>query len=312
MHARTLEELSASPSINLDDLIDWSFNGEARARCEAQAAPYFKAFEAHKADRHQAISRKCEYLEAGPIVISTFNWGFRRLFENFVASCDHHGIACRAFTLLFPMDEDADAFARDLGFQTYYDGVSYGELPTGACKVFGDGDFRKCLFAKLAMTQDMLEIGADQLRQDVDMVWLRDPRQCLAQRMDHEGLDFLFMYDGPNPSCQPLHYNSGFVYIRNNSHSRYTWNFIFSNYASILSSGSEQVLINAVLNCLRERGLRCDRLPEEKFLNGHVISRAINEKKPLPASSASVVHASWTTNIEVKVAHLKRFGFWYL
>ena len=233
------------------------------------------------------------------------------MFENWAASCDRRGIDCRAFTLLFPMDEDADAFARKLGFQTYFDGVSYGDLPKEAAEAFGDDDFRKCMFAKIATTQDMLEIGADIIRQDVDMVWLHDPRSDLTRRMDRESLDFLFMDDGPNPLYQPLHYNSGFVCIRNNPCVRYAWDLVFSNYARILHYGGEQRLINVVLNFLRNRGLRCDRLPEDIYVNGHVISKAMRDDEPLPASSA-VIHTSWTANIEPKLIHLERFGHWYL
>jgi hypothetical protein len=57
--------------------------------------------------------------------------------------------------------------------------------------------------------------------------------------------------------------------------------------------------------------LRSARLPEDVFVNGHVISRAIDEKQPLPVSSA-VVHASWTINLEPELAHLKKIGLWYV
>ena len=198
MSARSLEALEAPPPDYFDALDDFSFNAESREVSEALAAPYFRAFEAGKAERRRTLRRIRKNLDAGPVVVSAFNWGFRRLVENWAASCDHHGIDCRAFTLLFPMDEGADRFARQLGFQTFFDGGSYGDLPTEAAKVFGDDIFRRCLFGKIAAAQDMLEIGADILRQDVDMVWLRDPRPYLTAQMDREALDFLFMDDGPN------------------------------------------------------------------------------------------------------------------
>ena len=311
MHMRTLGALAAPPAIKLSHLGKHRFDAEARAASEAKAAPYFEAFEAHKAERHRAIRKKCENLDAGPIVISTFNWGFRRLVENWAASCDRHGIDCRAFTLLFPMDEGADAFAQQLGFQTYFDGASYGELPIEACKVFGNADFRKCLFAKIATTQDMLEIGANVLRQDVDMVWMRDPRSYLTRRMERKSLDFLFMYDGPNHYFKPLYYNSGFVCIWNNQFTRYAWKLIFSSYPRMVHHGGEQLLINAILTALRDRGLRCNRLPEEVFVNGHVISKALADQASLPTSGA-VIHASWTANLEKKLEHLKHFGLWYV
>lgn len=308
---RSPEALSEHLPIAFPDLPGRPYDERARGACEARAASYFNAFEKNKSARRERLRDICGGLDSGPIIVSTFNWGYRRLVENWAASCHRHGINCRAHTLLFPMDAGADAFARDLGFRTFFDGVSYGELPTQPHEAFGDLNFRKCLFAKLATTQDMLEIGLDVLRQDVDLVWLRDPRAYLARRMDREGLDFLFMHDGPNPLYEPLHYNSGFVWIRNNAYSRHAWSQIFSNYARIFHYGSEQVAINVVLTFLRERGLRTARLPDDVFVNGHVLSRAMEKDQTLPAGCA-VVHASWTKNIELKLAHLEKFGLWYV
>ena len=308
---RSLDALSAPPFMNLDGLSDHTFEGELKAALEDRAAPYFENFDAQKAVRHRAIRSICEDLEEGPIVACTFNWGFRQLFENWIASCDRHGIDCRAFTLVFPMDEQADRFVRERGFKTYFDGLSYGDVPMEACEVFGDETFRKCMFAKIAVTQDMLEIGADVLFQDVDMVWLRDPRPDLWQRADSESLDFLFMFDGPNRLYEPLHYNTGFYCVRNNPFSCHAWDAVFSNFARILHCGSDQPLINRVLSFLLNRGLRCDRLAEDVFINGHVMVQAARDHKPLPASGA-VVHASWTANIEKKLTFLKQFDLWYI
>jgi len=311
MTKMTLKEFVAPPAAYFDDMSGYPYDEKGRACCEAKAAPYYAVFEQNRSERRRALSAMRDELAAGPVLVSTFNWGFRRLVENWVASCDRHGIDCRSFTLLFPMDEAADEFARELGFQTYFDGTSYGRLPKEACKAFGDDDFRMALFAKIAATQDMLRVGADVLRQDVDIVWLGDPRAYLRGRMARRSLDFQFMDDGPNPIYRPLHFNSGFVYIANTAASRFAWDLVFSSYARVIHYGSEQRVINIVMSYLADRGLRCERLPEMEFVNGHVIGEALGGDEKMPEAS-TVIHASWTPNLDEKLKRLKRLGLWYI
>ena len=278
---------------------------------QAMSEPFFECFAKNRDGRVRQLRRTRAQLEDGPVVVSTFNWGYREMLANWVASCDRNKIDCRAFTLLFPTDQRAAAFATDLGLRTYYDGDSYGELPTEACEVFGDQNFRRMMFAKIAMTRDMLDVGGDIILQDVDIVWQHDPRADLVRRAERHGLDMLFMYDGPNQLYQPLYYNSGFVFIRANPFTRHAWETVFSNYGRVLAEGAEQRLINAVVNFLRPRGLSTDRLPEETYVNGHVLSRLLKNGDGLPGGS-TVVHASWTSDLKRKIVHMKQFGLWYI
>ena len=307
----SLTDFAVPPPAYFDEMSGYPYDEKGRRNCEAQAAPYYAAFERNKGARRQKLNAIREKLAPGPVLVSTFNWGFRCLVENWAASCDRHGIDCRSFTLLFPMDEEADAFARGLGFQTYFDGTSYGQQPKEAAGAFGDGKFRMALFAKLAATQDMLRIGADVLRQDVDLVWLRDPRPYLTRRMKCDALDFQFMDDGPNGLYRPLHLNSGFACIANTASARFAWDLVFSNYARVIHFGSEQRVINIILCFLAGRGLRCDRLPEMEFVNGHVIVNALKGSQEMPEGSF-VIHASWTHNLEQKLERLKTLGLWYI
>jgi hypothetical protein len=287
------------------------YEGEVREYYETRAQAYYAAFESNRAARQDAIRRSAEALDAGPIVVTSFNWGYRQLVHNWAASCDRYAIDCRRFTLLFPTDARAEAFAKDLGFVTYFDAVSYGELPEKAHEKFGDSSYRKSLFAKIASTQDALATGRDLLRQDADLVWFRDPRPGLAARAAEEDLHYLFMNDGPNPMHAPLHYNSGFVFIRGDDLARAAWKEVFSSYARMLHCGSEQKIVNGIISKLTPRGVRHARLPDDTFVNGHVISEIINNGGTLPESPA-VVHVSWTANIDKKLEHLQRFGLWYL
>jgi hypothetical protein len=278
---------------------------------QGEAGTYLAAFDRDRAARVRKLARTRAQLQDGPVVVSTFNWGFRHILENWVASCDRNAIDCRIFTLLFPADRDADLFAKRLGLRTYFDGESYGALPVEAAEEFGDDSFRRMMFAKIAMTVDMLDAGGDFIRQDVDLVWTRDPRAELADHARRSGLDMLFMYDGPNRVHQPLYYNTGFVFIRSNPFTRHVWKTVLANYGHVLAEGGEQRLINTVMSFFQARGLHTARLDETAYMNGHVISRVLDHGGELPRGSA-VVHASWTKNMDAKIAHMKRFGFWYL
>ena len=271
------------------------------------AASYMKAFGKNRAARIGQLRRIRSQLDEGVVTLSMFNWGYNELFKNWVASCDLNKIDCRRNTLMFPTDEESDSLARKLGFRTYFDGQSYGEIPSTASESFGDGDFRRIIFAKIAMVQDMLEIEGDYLRQDIDLVWFADPREALRLKAEKDGLDMMFMADGPNAAHQPLHYNSGFVFLKNNPFTRYAWDQIFSNYGQILVAGGEQRMINLILACLKERGLRTAKLPENQYVNGHVFVKT----GAVPKNSV-VGHASWTSNIEAKKKIMSNLGLWYL
>ena len=310
---------SASPftsvdrSIDVDALFSAPDDDGLRRKFEPMAAAFLEAHAAGEAERLATLRLLAADLEPGPIVVSTFNRDYSILLSNWASSCYEHGIECQAFTLLFPTDRAADEHARSLGFKTYFDGVSYGVQSAAAHGAFGDEDFRRFLFAKLATTRDALMAGRDVLRQDVDVVWLRDPRRYLTKRMASEGLDFLFMYDGPSHMHAPLNFNTGFVQIRNTPAAHSAWEMLFRGCATVMRVGGEQRVLNALFNVLNREGLRCGRLEENVFTNGHAISRLLLEggTGALPASSA-VIHASWTANIHDKIAHLKQFGHWYL
>jgi len=308
-HERTLDELIRDP-VTFRDAVH-AFDPEHYQRCQSIATPYYQAYHRNKEARLSALQELCRRMNRSTFVVSTFNTGFTSMLANWAASCDRHHIDCRAATILFPMDKNADHFARGLGFETYYDGASYGDLPTKYSEAFGDADFVKCMFIKTAMIQDLLLLGYDVLLHDIDMVWFKDPLPYLQAKATEQDHDFLFMYDGINPLYQPLYYNSGFAYIKNNEFSRYTWQLVFDSYDWMIYYASNQVVVNIVINALRERGLRTHRLAEHKFVNGHVVVKAIKEGVRL-AAPEYVVHMSWTANLTHKVERFKQHGMWYL
>jgi hypothetical protein len=177
---------------------------------------------------------------------------------------------------------------------------------------YGDEAFTRCMFAKSAVVHDVLALGRDLLFQDVDIVWRSDPLQKLSERAEHAGLDFQFMYDGPNRRFQPMQLNSGFFFVRCTELSRYAWTLVFENHDKVMSYRSQQMVVNQVMSSLRERGLRVSRLPEREYRNGHGAHRIEHRKEEAEFSDARVVHVSWTADIENKLAKLRDNGLWYL
>ena len=231
--------------------VDDLFYAKASRRdaARAAAAPYY---EAHRAGASQRLERLADIrgrLEEGPIVVTPFNEGFSDLFRNWAASCRAHSIDPRAFSIVFPMDEAADALARGMGFETYFDGASYGKLPRESVATYGNGDFARCMFIKSAIVQDALQLEDDVLYQDIDLVWRRDPRAYLGLRARQQALDFQFMYDGWNPRFQPLCFNTGFFYVSNNELSRCAWSVVFDHFAEVVHYGSQQVVVNIAMSC---------------------------------------------------------------
>jgi len=291
--------------MSIDPIAKAQFFNQARE----QARRYLDQCEGRRDPRRARLRRICDEMGGTTFVVSTLNAGFVPLLRNWVASCDRHHIDCRCRTLLFPMDEVADEVARELGFATYFDIESYGEHPRAAIKTYGDTGFASCIFLKLAMAQDMLQLGYDLLLQDMDMVWFADPLPDLESRALIENLDFQFMRD-MNRFFQPLYYNSGFIYMRNNALTRHTWQKIFSNYDAVLFHRSDQTVVNQVVSCFKERGLRTARLPE-RYVDGQILLQAERARRELPADRL-VAHVNWTANLAQKIDRLKKLDLWYL
>jgi len=278
---------------------------EARKR----AKRYLKAFDQRRSARQAELRRICERMGRRTFVVSAFNAGFVPLMRNWAASCDRHGVDVRSQALLFPTDETADAAARELGFTTYFDIASYGPQPVEAVESYAAKGFDACVFLKLAMAQDMLDLGYDFLLQDMDLVWLADPVPELTERAMVDGLDFQFMRD-LNRRFQPLYYNSGFFFACNNVVTRRTWKTIFSAYDAVVFYRSDQTVLNQVVSCFKERGLRTARLPE-RYADGQILARVARGRATLP-EGAVVAHVNWTVNLAQKIERLKRVGLWYL
>ncbi|MEN0006202.1 MAG: putative nucleotide-diphospho-sugar transferase [Bacteroidota bacterium] len=283
---------------------------ELEVETKQAVAPFYDAFNQHRKERLATIGQLLKSLKEGVVVVSTFNKPFVELFLNFLAACEKHHIAVKEQVLFFPMDEAACEACAKVGVKYYYNRGAYGRMPSTSSG-FGHGGFRNFMFMKNAIVQDVLELGYDVLFMDIDMVWLRNPTSYLKRIADLGSYDFLFMYDGPNFRDRPLHYNTGFVYIRNTTLARQVWKVIFDNYDKIWVYRGQQGLVNQIMNHFEAQGLRNRVLNELQFVNGHLLTPRFKDFKAIP-DDAYVVHVSWTADLNAKRNRYKEYGLWYL
>jgi hypothetical protein len=268
-----------------------------------------QTFEAGSASRQRELRKLLKYRHRyNTVLVMTLNRGFSDLLQNWVASCDRHGIEVRSWTLIAAMDEETAQQFESMGFAVYLSTPAYGNPSPDSATVFGDLIFKDMMFAKTAVVQDVLSIGHDVLFQDVDMVWKKDPAEFLL-RPERHVLDAQFMYDGPNSMYAPLHANSGFFFLRNNERSRIFWQQVFDNFDKVFAYGGQQMHVNMLLVTSYFRGLKLDILKEAEFANGHLFS---NEDVSSLPTDPYVIHCSWTRNLEHKMEKYRLANIWYL
>jgi len=275
-------------------------------RASEVAADLLQAFAAEREGRQRKLGA---LLRRGArnnvILVMMANRGYNDLFNNWVSSCNINGLDARSWAILFAVDEEAAANAENQGFRTYIDSISYGDQPRDAVKHFGDKNFRRLMFQKTAIVQDVLELGYDVLFQDVDMIWRKDPLEFLLTGTNQD-FDARFMFDGRNPLHAPLFANTGFFLLRNRPVTRKFWSRVLASYAQMARCGSQQAVLNLILG---EGELQVDILPEEHFANGHLFG--FDKLSRLPPDP-HVIHCSWTGNRVEKLQKYKQEGLWYL
>lgn len=279
-----------------------------KQRARQRLEPYARHAEARRA-RLRTLRRD---LDAGAVLAMTFNAPYAPLFHNWHESCRANDIDVRSRTVLFPMDEEADALGRSLGYATLFDPESYGTYGCDPDVEFGDAQWMDCLFMKNAVMGDLLEADCDVLFQDVDVVWRRDPLSLLEAKARFERWDFLFQTVGWNPKFQPTQYNSGFVYARNSAWSRHAWERVLENQHYVYVYHSQQAPLNVMMGVFGALGLRTAPLPERQFVNGHLIPGRV-PKQPEPLHpEAYVIHFNWTDGLATKLERMHGFKLWYL
>ncbi len=277
------------------------------------AETFHSRYRANESVRMDALKKIYDQLgRPKEVIIVLYCKNFFSLFENWLASCASHNIPVRQKVIAFTLDTEAEEKTTEIGIKNYcIDPEIYAEA--GGASAFGDLEFARTMFYKNAVIADTLELGANVLFQDVDMIWLRDPfdyfhRYC----RDH---DLYIMFDGPNPMHRPLYVNTGFIYVSCNDASRALIETALRNSASIFQCRSHQKPFNQIMACFELHNVLAVKvLPQQLFLNGHLfnLERGVCEKAGDWQNDGYVVHYSWTGNREEKRQKIEKFGFNYL
>ncbi len=240
------------------------------------------------------------------VVAMTCDRRFGPLFVNWAASCDRHDIDVRSTTVVFPTDAATRDRIEPLGFVTYYDEESEALADLRDSAAYGDPAWTDYMYHQNWVIDRLLTLGVDVLFQDVDMVWRHDPRPELAERAD-AGVDVQAMYDGPNPRFQPLYANTGFMYLRPTPATRAFWRDAYAHHDMVGYYRSQQEALNVVLTAHAHRGLTVDVLDDDRFANGFRYCG-----RETPPADPSVVHHSWTRDLEEKLVRYESNDHWFI
>ena len=124
------------------------------------------------------------------IVVMVCNFGQSELFMNFVCSARARNIDVSNI-LLFATDQDMYRLAQSLHITTFEVQDAFGEMPTGAAKVYGDRVFQGMMLSKVYCVHLISALGYDVLFQDVDVVWYRNPIEYFQSKQSGD-FDFYF------------------------------------------------------------------------------------------------------------------------
>lgn len=240
------------------------------------------------------------------LVAMTCDRRFGPLFVNWAASCDRSDIDVRSKTVVFPTDAATRDRIEAIGFATYFDEESDALRDMSDSGEYGDLEWTEYMYHQNWVIGRLLTVGVDVLFQDVDVVWRHDPRPELAQRAD-AGVDVQTMYDGPNPRFQPLYANTGFMYLRDTQATRAFWREVYAHHDMVGYYRSQQEAINVVLAAHAHRGLSVHVLDDDRFANGFRYCGG----RTAPADP-SVVHHSWTRDLEEKLVRYESHGHWFI
>lgn len=136
------------------------------------------------------ITSSNNYHHSKTIVVMVCNFGQSELFVNFVCSARARNIDL-SNVLLFATDQDMYRLAQSLGISTFDVQDAFGDMPTGAAKVYGDRVFQVMMLSKVYCVHLISALGYDVLFQDVDVVWYRNPIEYFQSEQSGD-FDFYF------------------------------------------------------------------------------------------------------------------------
>lgn len=312
----TVENRQRAANPNIDRIITAKMDTAAEQPAEGiteAAETYHRAFRRNQAERRLTLQQMyAELGQPGDLITLLFCSKFMPLFENWLASCRTHGIEVHHRLIVFTLDERAHSRTLELGVKScFLNPQLYGEA--GGSAGFADRKFSRTMFYKNAVINELLELGANVLFQDVDVIWLKDPLDYLAHAA--RDADVCFMYDGPNPHHRPLHANTGFFYVNCTAASKALFETAQGNTAAIFATGSHQIPLNRILaHFAAYNVLTVKVLPESEFLNGHLFNlrNGLSPKAENWRAHGYVMHYSWTYDMLEKRQKIEQFGLDYM
>lgn len=204
------------------------------------------------------------------VLVMGVNFGQIHFWLNWVCSADAVGIDVRRFVLMAASDEGAKRVIEDAGFKTIDMGWQKQlSKPIGVenrgltnALVTGHGDIKNLV---MLLAEELVDAGYDTMTQDVDFVWVKDPRPYLKQA--RRGRDVLASDSQRQDAASPG--NTGFVFYVSN----YRTKIFIKSLCNIipLKLFSDQLLFNQMLRHPKLRSVAFAMLPHEMSMQLHAL-----------------------------------------
>jgi len=176
------------------------------------------------------------------------------------------------------------------------------DIPHKACQ--------SMLFCVLHQLSDM---GYDVILHDVDLVWLRDPRDGLLFNPQWNKVDVIGANAPRWDSHGPM--NSGFIFFRSNRKTRAYLRAMVELTPIMYWLGTDQVMYNSLLRHWRFGQLHYHILPRSSFVDLHTFDGKSGTVKMI-SNETYVLHAVSSDGSADKVGHkasrLNLVGQWYV
>jgi hypothetical protein len=252
------------------------------------------------------------------VVVMICTRGQAILLMNFACSARAKGFQL-SNVVVFATDVKTEKIAQSMGLTTFRDERNYAHMPAGI-ELYGDRAFTSIMWAKVVSAHLVSSLGYDFIFQDVDVVWLRDPREFFSDKTRPEWkFDLLFQDDGARSlRFAPFSANSGFFFARSNERTRELFNARLTSGHQVNQARSDQAVFAQFLSEHASRyGLRVKTLGEEEFPAGRFLD--LHKQQPdfmkeifLGKRRPWIFHVSWTVRTEEKLQKFRQAGFWFV
>jgi hypothetical protein len=238
------------------------------------------------------------------VLIMVTNDGHLDLLLNFMCSIKAANIKLDE-TVVYVGQKETIPIIESMGAHAIFN-AALGKMPKDAAKAYADLTFSRFMWLKVTSVYLAATAGFDVLFQDVDLVWMKDPKTLL--RSIHE--DMSFMDDGARGlNFAPFYANSGFYFMKYNERTVYLQEKMLKSMIEISYSHSHQsTLMKHALEAHHLMGLQVRLLDQEAFPSGEMY----HHRKPFIYSMTNyshfpyLFHMCWTASRIDKVLYISR------